>query len=74
MTDDNAGLKEQLEVLSGERMAALEALGGDKAKEPEVNAARDAGQSVERTQPGAGRAHEPQKTLEPRTADRDLGL
>ena len=74
VTDDKAGLKEQLEALSGERIAALEALGEDRAKGPETGAAREPGNSLEGPQPDLGRAKEPEKTPEPKTADRDLGL
>ena len=74
VTDDKAGLKEQLEALSGERIAALEALGEDRAKGPETGAAREPGTSLEGPQPDLGRAKEPEKTPEPKTADRDLGL
>ena len=35
VTDDKAGLKEQLETLTGKRIAALEALGEGKGKAPE---------------------------------------
>ena len=74
VTDDKAGLKEQLEALTGERIAALEALGADRAKGPETEGGRDAGKSVEGPQPETGRAAEPEKTPEPKVADRDLGL
>ena len=74
VTDDKAGRKEQLEALSGERIAALEALGEDRTRSSETGAVREAAPSMERTQPGAGRAQEPEKTPEPKTADRDLGL
>ena len=45
VTDDRAALKEQLEALAGERIAALEALGEGKAKAPE--AAKAAGMDGE---------------------------
>ena len=74
VTDDKAGLKEQLEALSGERIAALEALGEDRARASETGAGRDVGASRDGPQPGTGRAKELEKTQEPKTADRDLGL
>ena len=72
VTDDRAGLKEQLEALSGERIAALEALGEAKLKAPEAETSRgrDAEIGGERR---PGRAAEPEKTLEPKSVDRDLG-
>ena len=74
VTDDKAGLKEQLEALTGERIAALEALGGDRARASVMGAAREMSTSLEGTRPGVGRAKEAEKTSEPKTADRDLGL
>ena len=75
VTDDRAGLKEQLEALSGVRIAALEAVGEEKAKAPE------GGKSVGRsTVPeremgrGAGRSTEPDKGQSPKSLDRDLGF
>ena len=44
VTDDKAGLKEQLEALTGERIAALEALGEDRARGPEAEGGRGRGQ------------------------------
>ena len=41
VTDDKATLKEQLEALTGEQIAALEALGDGKAKGPEVTREAD---------------------------------
>ena len=38
MTDDKAALREQLQALTGERIAALEALGEAKAMAPEAEA------------------------------------
>ena len=73
VTDDKAALKEQLQALTGERIAALEALGEAKAKTPEAAKAggMDAEIGAERS---AGRAPEPEKTPAPKSADRDLGL
>ena len=74
VTDDKAGLREQSEALTGERIAALEALGEDRARDSETGAVRDAGQSMDRMQPGIGRTQEAEKTPAPKTTDRDLGL
>ena len=74
VTDDKAALGEQLQALTGERIAALEALGEDRARASETGAGRDVGASRDGPQPGTGRAKEPEKMLEPKTADRDLGL
>ena len=73
VTDDKAALAEQLQALTGERIAALEAVGEDKAKAPEVAKAggMDAEIAGERS---AGRTAEPEKLPEPKSVDRDLGL
>ena len=73
VTDDKAALKEQLEALTGERIAALEALGEAKAKTLEAAKAggMDADIGGERS---AGRAPELEKTPAPKSIDRDLGL
>ena len=79
VTDDRAALKEQLEAVTGERIAALEAIEPDKAKgrdagleagrsagrESDVSASRERGKSPE---PGM----EPSRA--PRSVDRQLGL
>ena len=73
VTDDKAALKEQLEALTGERIAALEAVGEAKAKAPE--AAKTGGMDAEIAgERSAGRAATPEKTPEPKSVDRDLGL
>ena len=73
VTDDKAALKEQLEALTGERIAALEALGETKAKTPE--AAKAGGMDAEiGGERSAGRAPEAEKTPAPKSVDRDLGL
>ena len=73
VTDDKAALKEQLQALTGERIAALEALGEAKAKTPE--AAKAGGMDAEiGGERSAGRAPEPEKTPAPKSVDRDLGL
>ena len=73
VTDDKAGLKEQLEALTGERIAALEAVGEGRAKEPE--AAKAGGMDAEiGGERSAGRTPEPEMTPAPKSVDRDLGL
>ncbi len=73
VTDDKAALREQLEALTGERFAALEAVGQDRAKAPE--AAKAGGMDAEiGAQRSAGRTVEPEKTPAPKSVDRDLGL
>ena len=68
VTEDKAALKEQLETVSGERIAALDAVGEDKAKKLDAGTARDGGKSTEGRQHGIGRAKEAEKTPEPKTA------
>ena len=76
VTDDKAALKEQLEAVTGERIAALEAV------EPERAKAREAGLD---TGPGAGRENDTSASRErdksptpesraPKGVDRALGL
>ena len=73
VTDDKAGLREQLEALTGERIAALEAVGEEKAKAPE--AAKAGGMETEIAgERSSGRSAEPEKTPAPKSVDRDLGL
>ena len=43
VTDDKAALKEQLEALTGERIAALEAVGEEKAKGQDEAVGRESG-------------------------------
>ena len=74
VTDDKAGLKEQLEALSGERIAALEALGEDRGRASETSAGKDLGSARDGPQPPMGLAKESAKTPEPKSADRDLRL
>ena len=73
VTEDKAALKEQLEALSGERIAALEALGESRAKAPEAakTGGMDAEIGVERS---PGRVAEAEKIPAPKAVDRDLGL
>ena len=73
VTDDKEALKEQLQALTGERIAALEALGEAKAKTPE--AAKAGGMDAEiGGERSPGRTPEPEKTPAPKSVDRDLGL
>ena len=73
VTDDKAALKEQLEALSGERIAALEAVGEEKAKAPE--APKTGGIEAEIAgERSSGRSAEVEKTPAPKSVDRDLGL
>ncbi len=79
VTDDRAALKEQLEAATGERIAALEAVGPEKAKGQE--AGLEAGRSARR-ESGASVSQERDRTPEPemegtrapKGMDRDLGL
>ena len=79
VTDDRAALKEQLEAATGERIAALEAVGPEKAKGQEAgleagrSAGRESGASVSRER---DRTPEPEMegTRAPKGMDRDLGL
>ena len=73
VTDDKAALREQIQALTGERIAALEAVGDGKSKAPEATKAggMDAEIGGER---GSGRTAEPEKTPAPKSVDRDLGL
>ena len=79
VTDDRTELKEQLEAVTGERIAALEAVEPESAKGREVGA--DAGWSVEREGRASqsrdrDRASEPamEQSRGPKGLDRDLGL
>ena len=73
VTDDKAALREQLQALTGERVAALEAVGEAKAKAPE--AAKAGGMDAEiGGERGSGRTAEVEKTPAPKSVDRGLGL
>ena len=82
VTDDAKALRERLEAATGERIAALEAVGQGKVKsrEAEPVAGRDAERSKEAPQPGERRTPErvsgpeAEKTRAPKSVDRDLGL
>lgn len=78
-TDDKAALKERLEAVTGERIAALEAADPDKAKgreaelEADGSAGRDSGTPESRDR---GRSPGPEMESEraPKNVDRELGL
>ncbi len=74
VTDDKAALREQLEVVTGERITALEAIGEDKAKARELSeeSGREVAKGSETAERTSGR--EPEKALEPKSVDRGLGL
>ena len=73
VTDDKVALREQLQALTGERIAALEAVGEAKAKAPE--AAKAGGMDAEiGGERGSGRTAEPEKMPAAKSAERDLGL
>ena len=70
VTDDRAGLRDQLEAVTGERIAALEVVGPDDgkatAKTPETG---DSGRGADRGDAGA-RA----QARGPKGVEQDLGL
>ena len=73
VTDDKAALREQLLELTGERIAALEAVGADRAKAPET--AKTGGMDAEIAgERSSGRTVESEKTPSAKSTDRDLGL
>ena len=75
VTDDRAGLKEQLEALTGERIAALEALGEDRAKGQEEARGREGAEArVAEVVPAREREADVATIGRGRSADRDLGL
>ena len=73
VTDDREALREHLQALTGERIAALEAVGEEKAKVPEP---AQAGRTERETagDGGTGRKVEPPELANSKTVDRDLGL
>ena len=73
VTDDKAALKEQIQALTGERIAALEALGDGKAKAPEAGKAGSMDAEIVGGR-SSGRTAEPEKMPAPKSVDRDLGL
>ena len=79
VTDDKAALKEQLEAVTGERIAALEAVEPERVKGRKAGV--DAGRSVEREGVASeseqrGRAPAPamEQSRSPKSVDRNLGL
>ena len=74
VTDDKAGLAEQIKALTGERIAALEALGADGAKGLDAEGGRESARSPEGPQPDPERAKEAEMTPLPKSADLELGL
>ena len=79
VTDDRDALKERLEAVTGERIAALEAVGPEREKERE--AGLDRGRGVEREDGASAtrdrdrsRAQVPEPVRAPKSLDRDLGL
>ena len=73
VTDDKAALRDQLLELTGERIAALEAVGADRAKAPET--AKTGGMEAEIAgERSSGRTVESEKTPSAKSTDRDLGL
>ena len=71
VTDDRAAVKEQLEAATGERIAALEAVEPERAKGRD--AALDADRSVGPSG-GSPTSREAERTREPKSFDRGLGL
>ena len=75
VTDDKAALREQLLELTGERIAALEAVGEEKAKALEGGKVSERLAEPEREMGrGTERTRWPEKVPEPKSLDRDLGL
>ena len=79
VTDDREALREQLEAVTGERIAALEAVGAEKDRGRETGpdadrSARreDGGTPVRQRERASGAGME--KARMPRSADRELGL
>ena len=79
VTDDKAALRETLEAVTGERIAALEAVEPEKAKDraagvdADRSAGRDGGASDSR-QPERSSGPDMEETRTPKSVDRDLGL
>ena len=71
ITDDNAALKEQLEAVIGERIAALEAVEPEKVKGRD--AGLEAGRGADR-EDGATVSREPERTPEPKSVYRDVAI
>ena len=79
VTDDRAALKEQLEAATGERIAALEAVEPERAKDraagfdADRSAGRDGG-AIESHQPERTPGPDMEKARTPKSVDRGLGL
>ena len=79
VTDDKAALRETLEAVTGERIAALEAVEPERAKDrpagldAERSAGRDGGASKSR-QPERSSGPDMEEARTPKSVDRDLGL
>ena len=79
VTDDKAALRETLEAVTGERIAALEAVEPERTKDraagldAERSAGRDGGASDSR-QPERGSGSDMEEARTPKSVDRDLGL
>ena len=79
VTDDKAALRETLEAVIGERIAALEAVEPERAKDraagldADRSAGRDGGASESR-QPERGSEPNMEEARTPKSVDRDLGL
>ena len=74
VTDDKAALKEQLEAVTGERIAALEAVEPDKAKGRDVGL--EAGRGAGRESEGAASQEQggsPKPEMEPSPAPKGIG-
>ena len=75
VTDDKAALREQLEALTGERIAALEALAPERRGGPEAGLDAERGAGREGRAPDAQQpawAPEPETEKAPKGVDRDL--
>ena len=79
MTDDRAALRETLEAVTGERIAALEAVEPERAKDrtagldADRSEGRDGGASESR-QPERSSGPDMDEARTPKSVDRDLGL
>ena len=79
MTDDKPGLREQLEAVTGERIAALEAVKPERAKGRVAGLDADRstgldGAALESRQPKRISGPDMEKARAPKSVDRDLGL
>ena len=79
VTDDKPGLREQLEAVTGERIAALEAVKPERAKGRVAGLDADRstgldGAALESRQPKRISGPDMEKARAPKSVDRDLGL